>query len=234
MFLVLSNVANEAAQHLVDMFPPGAASLVTASDLHRSFKAAVRLADFSAATLTIEGVKLPVREIRGVVSSIAYFLPQEFYYVEPADRDYVCAETTAFFIYFLSQLDCPKLNPPTTKALCGLGMHRIEWMRAARARGIPLQPVRLQDGRTLYDDAANERPRVRATCIGDAIVEGTVPEVVRDRTRALSRAFSMPYLCAEFTSSGNDAYLLADLWSVPDIRVPVNRDAIVRFMHVPP
>lgn len=233
MFLVLSNVANEAAQRLVDVFPPGAASLVTASDLDRSFKAAVRLADFSAAALTIGGVPTSPREIRGVVSSIAYFLPQEFYYVEPADRDYVCAETTAFFIYFLSQLDCPKLNPPTAKALCGLGMHRIEWMRAARDVGIPLQPVRLQDGRTLYDDAADATPRVRATCIGDDIVEDGVPDVVRERTRALSRLFSMPYLCAEFASPGNDEYQLAGLWSVPDIRVPANREAIVRFMQMP-
>src|ERR1700733_631324 len=216
------------------MFPPGAASLVTASDLYRSFKAAVRLADFSAATLTIGGVRMSPHEIRGIVSSIAYFLPQEFYYVEPADRDYVCAETTAFFIYFLSQLDCPKLNPPTTKALCGLGMHRIEWMRAARAFGVQLQPVCLQDGRALYDDAGNARPRVRATCIGDTIVEDEVPEVVREQARALSRAFSMPYLCVEFTSSGNDAYLLADLWSVPDVRVPANREAILRIMQMPP
>ncbi len=202
MFLVLSNVANEAAQHLVEMFPPGAASLVTASDLHRSFKAAVRLADFSGAALTIGGVKTSPREIRGVVSSIAYFLPQEFYYVEPADRDYVCAETSALFIYFLSQLGCPKLNPPTTKTLCGLGMHRIEWMRAARELGIPLQAVHLQDGRTLCNDAANPRPRVRATCIGGAIVEGGVPDAVAERTLALSRDFSMPYLCADFASIG--------------------------------
>jgi hypothetical protein len=234
LFLVLSNVANEAAQHLVEMFPPGAASLVTASDLHRSFKAAVRLADFSGAALTIGGVKTSPREIRGVVSSIAYFLPQEFYYVEPADRDYVCAETSAFFIYFLSQLGCPKLNPPMTKTLCGSGMHRIEWMRAARDLGVPLQPVRLQDGRALYDDAANPRPRVRATCIGGAIVEGGVPDLVRERTFTLSRAFAMPYLSADFTSSADGEYLLAELWSVPDLRVPANREAIVRFMQMAP
>jgi hypothetical protein len=234
LFLVLSNVANEAAQHLVDVFPPGAASLVIASDLHRSFKPAVRLADFSAAPLTIGGIKTTAREIRGVVSSIAYFLPQEFYYVEPADRNYVCAETTAFFIYFLSQLDCPKINPPTTKTLCGLGMHRIEWMRAARGLGIPLQAVVVQDGRPLYDDAANTRPRVRATCVGKDIVEGNVPEIVRETTTSLSRAFSIPYLCAEFVSSDDGEYLLADLWSVPDIRVAANREAIVRFMQMPP
>ena len=152
MFLVLSNVANEAARELVETFPPGAASLVTASDLDRSFKASVRFGDFSSATLTIDGVETSPLEVEGVVSTIAYFLPQEFYYVERADREYVRSETTAFFIYFLSQLACPKLNPPTAKTLCGLGMHRIEWMRGARDAGVPLQRVRIHDGQTTYDD----------------------------------------------------------------------------------
>ncbi len=216
---------------MVETFPPGAASLVTASELDRSFKASVRFGDFSSATLTIDGVETSPRQVEGVVSTIAYFLPQEFYYVEPADREYVRSETTAFFIYFLSQLACPKLNPPTAKTLCGLGMHRIEWMRGARNAGVPLQRVRTHDGQTTYDDVPDARQRVRATCIGDAIVEDRVPDAVRAHLLALSEAFRMPYLCADFIAPGDGDYRLADLWSVPDVRVPANRAAIVRFMR---
>jgi len=72
---------------------------------------------------------------------------------------------------------------------------------------------------------------VRATIIGDLIVEEGTPAKIREYFRALSRAFRMPYLCGDFTSQGADNYLLADLWSVPDISSPANRDTIVRFMN---
>jgi hypothetical protein len=170
-------------------------------------------------------------EITGVVSTIAYFLPQEFYYIVEADREYVCAEVSAFFIYFLSQLRCPKLNPPSVKTLCGLGMHRIEWVKAAAALGVPLWPARFVSGEPVASSIARDVPCVRATIIGEAIVEAGVPERVREHLRTLSRAFAMPYLCADFAAPREGEYLLADLWSVPDITLPANREAIVRFLR---
>jgi hypothetical protein len=83
------------------MFPPGAASLVMASNLNSSFRAAVSTGDFLSSRFTIDGVAISAAAISGVVSSIAYFLPQEFYYIEPADRAYVCAEVTAFHLFFV-------------------------------------------------------------------------------------------------------------------------------------
>lgn len=229
MILVISNVANESAAALVEAFEPGAASLVTASSIHKSFNAAIALSDFASSALTVGGQALTASHVTGVVATIAYFIPQEFYYIEPPDRDYVCAEVSAFFIYLLSQLQCPKLNPPSSKTLSGLGMHRIEWMKAAHGFGIPVWPAHVKNGEVA---AAQDGVRwVRATIIGDSIVEHSTPSRIREHLRVLSRAFGMPYLCGNFASRGADEYLLADLWSVPDITIPANRDTIVQFMN---
>ena len=171
-------------------------------------------------------------DISGVVTSVPHFHPQEFYYIEPADRDYVCSEVSAFFIYFLSELRCRKLNPPSTKTLSGLSMHRIEWMKAAFAEGIPVWPSRLKNGKLVKGD---EQPLqcVRATIVGDMITEDDTPEQVREYVGTLSRIFAMPYLCADFASPRRDEYLLKELRSVPDITVAANREAVVRFLAQP-
>lgn len=233
MILVISNVANESANQLVEMFPPGVASLVTASNINTCFKAAVSVGNFSSSQLTIGGTRTPAAEISGVISSIAYFLPQEFYYIEPADREYVCTEVSAFFTYFLSELRCRKLNPPSSKTLSGLGMHRIEWMKAAHGWGIPVWPIHFKNGVPVADDAPQKVRFFRATIVGDLIVEESTPDGIRKCLRALSRAFSMPYLSADFVSPNEGDYFLADLWSVPNITVPANREAIVRFVGQP-
>lgn len=212
------------------MFPPGAASLVTASNINASFKIAVSVGNFAASELTIDAVRISPAEISGVISTIGYFFPQEFYYIEPADREYVCAEVSAFFIYFLSELGCRKLNPPSSRTLSGLGMHRVEWMKAAHGFGIPVWPADLKNGVFVEPAVQQDVRSFRATIVGNSIVEDEVPERIRAYLRALSQAFSMPYLCADFISRCNGEYFLAGLWSVPDITTSANREAIVAFM----
>jgi hypothetical protein len=215
------------------MFPPGAASLVTASNINTSFKVGVSVGDFSSSSITIAGTRIAATDISGIVCSIAYFLPLEFYYVEPADRRYVCAEVTAFFIYFLSELGCKKVNPPSSRALSGLGMHRIEWMQAAHAQGVPIWPTRLKNGLSVEVDPPLPTT-FRATIVGGAVVEPEIPERVQEYLATLSRAFSMPYLCADFVSPRQGEFSLVDLRSVPDVSTRANREAIVRFMEAPP
>jgi hypothetical protein len=229
VILVVSNVANESADDLVGMFPSGAASLVTASNFNEAFKAGISVRDFGGSQVRIGGIPTRPRDISGVISTIPCFHPQELYYIEPADRDYVCSELSAFLIYFLSELDCLKLNPPSSRTLCGLGMHRIEWLRAAHRCGVPLFPIHLKDGIPVVEGASWERPLVRATLIGDTVVGNGAPERIAVHMRTLARAFAMPYLACVFVPDGDD-YQLADLSSVPDITVPENREAILNFM----
>jgi hypothetical protein len=231
LILVVSTVANDAADELVGMFPPGAASLVTASNLSESFRAAVLVGDFPQSEISVGGgAPIRARDVEGVITTVSRFLPQEFYYIEPADRDYVCAEVGAFFTYFLSELGCRKLNPPTAKSLSGLGRHRIEWLKDAKGCGVPVWPLHLRNG----VPAAEESPRglryLRSTIVGGSIVEERTPDAVGGHMRALSRAFSVPYLSGLFVSPDEDGYFLADLASVPDISTRENREAMVRYL----
>jgi len=223
-------VANEAADELVGMFPSGAASLVTASNFNESFKAGISVGDFSPSEITVGGTKTRAGEIAGVISTISYFLPQELYYIEPADREYVCAELSAFFIYFLSELRCRKLNPPSAKRLSGLGMHRIECLKVAHGCGVPVWPVHLNNGVPLPAGEPQGLRCLSSTIIGDSVVEDGTPDRICGYMRSLSRAFSMPYLSCVFVSPGEGGYFLADLASVPDIATPRNREAVVRFL----
>jgi hypothetical protein len=231
LILVISNVANDAADELVGMFPSGAASLVTASNLVESFKAAVSVGDFPRSGITVGGDPVKAGDITGVITTVSHFLPQEFYYIEPADRNYVCAEVSAFFTYFLSELRCRKLNPPTARRLSGLGMHRIEWLKAARGCGVPVWPLHLRNGVPAAEECPQGLRYLRSTIVGDSIVGERAPDAVGAHMRTLSRAFSMPFLSCLFVSPGDDGYLLADLASVPDISTRENRDAMVRYME---
>jgi hypothetical protein len=229
LILIVSNVANEAAHELAGLFPPGAASVITASDLNQSFKAAISVGDFTASEITIGGTPTPAGQIAGVVSTISHFHPQEFVYIEPADRDYVCAEVTAFFIYFLSELGCPKLNPPSSRTIAGLGLHRIGWLRAAQSSGVPVWPLHLRNESALDVADSEGLTFLRATIVGGAPVEDDTPERVLGHMRALSRAFSMPYLSGLFAAREGGEFRLADLSSVPDLGPPRNRSAVARF-----
>jgi hypothetical protein len=234
LILVISNVANEAATELVGMFPSGAASLVTASNFNRSFKAGISVGDFSPSEITVGGAKTSAGRIRGVVSTIPYFLPQEFYYIEPADREYVCAEMSAFFIYFLSELRCRKLNPPSARRLSGLGMHRVEWAKVARGCGVPVLPFRLKNGTPTAPEGAEGLQYHWCTIIGGDIVGDRAPGLVGGYMRSLSQALAVPYLSCLFVSLRGNDHFLAELMSVPDVTIPENREAIVRFLQQPP
>jgi hypothetical protein len=166
-----------------------------------------------------------------VISTISHFKPHEFHAVEPQYREFICAELGSFFIGFLSALGCRKLNPPSARTLTGLGMHRIEWLRSAHGCGVPIWPVRMRNGSPLAGQDSGKMKWFRATIVGDLVVESGIPAMVDAYMRALSRAFSMPYLSCSFVSPGNDEFLLADLSSVPDIGAAANREAMVRYLE---
>lgn len=229
LILIVSNVANESANELAGLFPPGVASVITASDLNQSFRAAVSVGDFPASRITFGGKMTPAARIAGVISTVSHFHPQEFYYIEPADRSYVCAEVTAFFIYFLSEIGCPILNPPSTKAISGLGLHRIGWLRAAHSSGVPVWPLHLRNEGAVDVVPSEGLDLRRVTLIGNDPVEDEAPERLVAHMRLLSRLFGMPYLRGVFASRPGEEFRLADLFSVPDITDSQSRGAVVRY-----
>ena len=209
------------------MFPRGSASLVTASDLNQSLKASISVGAFSPSEITLGGTRTTAGAIDGVVSTISFFLPQEFYYITPADREYVCAEVSAFFVYFLSQLRCPRLNPPSPRRISGLGLHRLEWLKIAAAHGVPVWPFLVRKGKTAREEG--ELRLVRSTIVGEEAWGDGDQERFAGYLRVLSRVFAMPYLSGVFAARGDGAFALAELGSVPDLSVPGSREAIAAY-----
>jgi hypothetical protein len=229
LILVISNIANDAAPALVDMFPPGAAFLITASTFHQTVKAAVSVNNFSRSLFTVNNKNITADDIKGIITTVPCFLPQEFYYIEPADRGYICAEMNAFFIYFLSQLDCKKLNPSSRSTLTGLSMHKIELIKILSALKIPLWKVHFKNGVYIEQENGVSYKFFKATIVGNTIIPHTLPEKIIQYMKAISDHFMLPYIRAHFISPDEKGFFLLDMLTVPDLGDDGIRHAITSY-----
>ena len=215
------------------MFSPEAAFLITASEFHQTVKAEISVNNFLSSGFTIHNKKIATNQVTGVVTTIPFFLKQEFYYIEPADRDYVCAEMNAFFIYFLSQLDCKKINPPSKRTLTGLSMHKIELLKTLQELKIPLWPVHLKNGNNISSINISEFKRLKCTLIGNVIIPDEIPEKITGYMRLVSQAFALPYLSAFFISPAENDYFLVDIITIPNINEDAHQAGIVNYFLNP-
>lgn len=231
MILIISNIATEAAPKLVDMFPPGAASLITASSFHQCFRGGLDVNDFTSSKIEINGAPISLAEITGVVTTISSFVPEEFYYIEAPDQKYVCAEMNAFFTYFLSQLSCKKINPPTMRSFSGPNLHRIEWIKKASAANIPIWPVNMVNS-TNANAAGEEQLKLKFyTCsvLSGKIISEPPHDLLQSYATEVQRIFGMPFFNCYFVSDKPGVYHLADIVLRPDITSAANREAIVNY-----
>ena len=231
LILVISNIANEAAARLVEDFPPGAASLITASAFNQSFKGGFNVNDFAASHIKIDGAAVPITDITGVVTTICSFIPPEFYYIQPADRKYVCAEMNAFFTYFLSQLNCKKINRSSVRSFSGPNLNKIEWIKIASGANIPVWPVSIANSIETSKNAV-DRAKVKIhTCsvIGDDLIGKTPPGPLQNYMFDLQRIFDVCFLTCHFVSNRKGEYFLAEMITRPDIIPAANREAIVNY-----
>jgi hypothetical protein len=231
LILVISHIANEAAPELVKSFPPGAALLLTASGFHRSFKGGISVTDFPSSEFFIDDRKFKPDEITGVITTIPGFFPVEFYEITPADREYVCAEVNAFFIYFLSALDCRKINPPMVKHLTGLDIQKPEWVKIAESLKIPVSPFRVKNGKYEFNYTKEDIKLKPCTIIGDRVIEDKTDKKIRQYVQDLANHFSLLYLRCYFALDGKNNYSLADIDSIPDISNKHIRQAITDFFR---
>jgi hypothetical protein len=229
LILVISNIANKAASALVNMFPAEAAFLVTASEFHQTVKAGISVNNFRSSTFIINNKPISPTQVTGIITTITAFLPQEFYYIEPADRDYVCAEMNAFFIYFLSQLQCKKLNPSSQRTLTGLSMHKIELLKKLSALKIPLWQAHFRNGDYIAGENASRFRLLKITKVGDVIFPSTVPEILIGYIQLIAAFFSLPYIQLYFVCTDEKEYFLADVITIPNINDDETRDAILNY-----
>lgn len=158
----------------------------------------------------IEGERLPVRAITGVLTRLPWILPVELDHIRAADRDYAAAEMNAFLLAWLSALGCPMLNRPTAGCLAGPALHTVEWADAAARAGVPTS-------------RGPERATVAVVggrCVGD------VHPVQSARARRLAEEVDAGLLRVGFSSPGDDGRVVsADPW--PDVADPTVASAIL-------
>jgi hypothetical protein len=212
----------------VDSLPAGAVSLITASDFYISCKAGISVNKFSSSSLTIQGRTITADEISGVITTVPGFSSLEFYYINPADRDYVCSEVNSFVNYFLSELKCPKINPPSRRSFSGLWFQKIEWVKIVQQLAIPVTPFTVKNGKCIYS-VGNSFHTVACTIINNRVMEDVVDERVHKYVTLLAKAFSLPYLTCYFSTTDNRNFSLLDINSIPNIDVSRHRDAILNY-----
>ena len=203
MLLILASRVDEGAEWLAAAMPPGSAVLVTPADLSvsgwRVDSAALEGAVFVAGGRTVE-----VRAITGVVCLLPYVFDRELVQIEPESRPYVAAEMTAFLRYWLSVLDCPKLNPPSASCLSGPGWRLERWHMAAVAAGLPTQPlVRRTSGQGVSPFMGNGHA-ITMTVVGESCI-GPGDAALAAHARALADAAGVGMLSVHFVPADDRA-----------------------------
>jgi hypothetical protein len=84
---------------------------------------------------------VPAASVLGIVNLLPYIFEQELFDIEPADRRYVAAESTAFLLFLLTRMPCRVVNRPTAECLNGPCWRPEQWSKACSSVGIRTKTV---------------------------------------------------------------------------------------------
>jgi len=209
VIVVVSSRADHAAQALCDTWAGRGVVRLRPADLSVPGWAFDPHA-VAEGVAVIDGVRLPARDITGVLTRLPWVLPAELEHIRMADRAYAAAEMNAFLFAWLSALQCPMLNRPTAGCLAGPALHAVEWAEAAAQAGIP---------------TSRAPDRATVTVVGEQCV-GCVHPLLAQRARRLAAEVHAGLLRVGFSSPGHDGRVVsADPW--PDIADPAIANAIL-------
>ncbi len=95
-----------------------------------------------------QGVDRPDGAISTVLTRLVQVDPLELDWIQPARRDFVAAEMTAFLLAWLEGLPCPVIDRPGPGCLCGRNWGWFHWADHASALGIPVRDPSPDPGAT--------------------------------------------------------------------------------------
>ena len=245
MILVVASRVDEVAEKLVSVLP-GDAAMLTSVELSQSGWA-VRRGDVLASSFVARGQTFESARVSGVVGLLPCIFEQELVDIVPEDRAYVAQEMTAFLIYWLSSLDCPRLNPPTAGCLSGPLWGPERWVVEAARAGLDVQPVhrctrgagRARPPRRQSEvasagpaasgttDSPNEF--VTVTVVGDACL-GHDDAALRRQSRALASATRIPLLDVRWVES-DTGFMFCGAEPFPDLSQPGMAAAVRDFFE---
>jgi hypothetical protein len=231
MIWIISNIANDAAPLLAARFPPGTACVVQATNFQQIIRMGIPVHDFWNSQIRMGGRIYSATEIRGILTTIPCFFPQEFFYIKPADREYACTELNAFFIYLLGANPCVKMNRAGTLGFAGGDFNKILWAAVAKNMGIPVFPFNMGTRDLTKEDThlPEIRKLIKVNQIGDETLGKNKTSFMEESAIRLARFFDLPYLSSTFAITKRHGVCLFDLGFIPDIKTREHQRSIIRF-----
>jgi hypothetical protein len=139
LLLLVASELDPAAAQAAQLWPEVHVAVMTPRDLCRG-GIAIKVDAFQDGKIVVQGKVESVYEIDAVITTLRSVPHYELWEVDDNDRPYVASELTAFLFYFLSRLDCPVLNRPTSHFLTGPSWGQLQWLWACRQCGLRTRP----------------------------------------------------------------------------------------------
>jgi hypothetical protein len=216
VIVIVGSRHDVAACELVKAWSSDGAALLSAEDLI-SPGWVFCPGDASRGSAVIAGQRVPVRELRAVLTRRPALLAEELHDIHSDDRAYVAAEINAMLVAWLTSLPCRVLNRPTPTSLCGPGWTTTHWqaaaagcgLRSARNTALPTQSVVVCDGAVLgtRSPALHERALVLARVAGVSLLE------LRLRAGKLVAASAFPDLTSPAVRAAVRSALLSAVYA---------------------
>ncbi|MDP4220176.1 MAG: hypothetical protein Q8916_10505 [Bacteroidota bacterium] len=216
MILVAASIADEDAASFVRTYKDAAVSLFTCFDI-ASNKSSLRYPQFNDSYITVGGKQISLHEIRGVVNVLPAIFPGELFFYPEEEREYQAAEFHALLTFFLSALQCPVINKPSSLSLSGPFINPMSWYHVAHEIGIPLSRMQI-DSDDPPASAFDERGSVfESTCIGGSILSpsGTVAD---DYTQKLAAEVHCHFLKVFYTQEQPNQFSFIRAQTTPDLK----------------
>jgi len=160
-----------------------------------------------ARTAVVEGTPIAQERITGVLIRLSCVFQEELSGIVLPDREYVATEMTAFLWFWLSSLNCPVVNRPTSAGLAG--PYRQEyWARLAAQAELPVQPVRR---RAVLSACVPEEicpAPVTVTVVGQRVL-GEIDPILQKHALKLAELAGLELLAVRFSGPEHNARFLS-------------------------
>lgn len=213
MILILSGLLDEAGLAWKSKFPAGSAFMLK-PDNFSTGDICVFAEEIESSYIMLEGTRINMKDIRGVLSLTQSYLPDEFIQFESDTKTYAASEINALMIFVLHQLKCKMINPPSVNSFSGPGWQFEDWYRIALSNKIPCLPfVRNNNKHQTFSESYKIHS---IDCVEDNVVNSNSAQL-SDYTQKLKRASKLAYLNASFLENANGEFYFNGVNLIPNV-----------------
>lgn len=230
MIVVVAHASDPSAQAFAGRWAAHNVHVLTSQDLSVSGWRQSLNSAADGCTAVVGGALVPQSEITGVLTRRLYVSEEELLDIAREDRPYVAAEMTAFLWFWLSRLQCPVLNRPTTAGMLGPFWWPETWVRVAAQAGIPVRHVHRRASLLVSaPERDSELSPTTLTVVGDLVL-GEAAEELQNQARCLARLAKVELLAVRFSSPEFGArFLDADIY--PDLSDDRVSEAVLLYLE---